>query len=473
MRNKLSTFSDFANSLYPHETDYLISVQQFSKPDNLKILHLINYNSKNPLNLLPYDITIDKRSYSYIKNWITETLSKADVDLFYDWLLSIERSVMSDSITPDQEKELMEQALLTNPSRYYFIRFYQVMQHYRDYLMVRNRIRFYVQVTQYLESYSANYVKAMNLNNEMNKAAERIVNQIAADDKEFLRWERLLKEIYFDQSLDGYTRYRAAVRLTILYYTNREFERLSSIYEHLDNQFRTSLYYSKRILANYYHNRAMMHSKLNELDIAEKYGFLSIRQKNSDFLFYVVSLCGILLSKGKSAKALRMMTESIPELKNTNSFHSKIGFASFYIKTLTANDQNDKAVSYGSTFFEGYKKEIFEYRWHLFFSSFFKALIRAEKYPKVVSLSRRYRLIAKEREYMGKAMYLPVIYWYTTLSEYMEGAINRDSFFDTIEKSGKNLIASKYKTQKIIELLNDMAFCLPEEIKVISSRLGI
>jgi hypothetical protein len=473
MRNKLSTFSEFANSLFPHETDYLLSVQQFSKPDNLKILNLINYNSKNPLNRLPYDSTIDKRSYSYIKNWISDVLAKADVDLFYDWLLSIERSVMSDSITPNEEKELMEQATQTYPSRYYFIRFYQVMQLYRDYLMVRNRIRYYAQVTQYLENYSANYVKVVNLNNEMNTAAERIVNQIASNDKEFLRWEKLLKEIYYDQALDGYTRYRAAVRLTILYYTNREFERLFSIYEHLDTQFRTSVFYSKRILANYYHNRAMMHSKLNDLDIAEKYGFLSIRQKNSDYLFYVVSLCGILLSKGKSAKALRMMTESIPDLKNTNSFHSKIGFASFYIKTLTANDQNDKAVSYGTTFFEGYKKEIFEYRWHLFFSSYMKALLRAEKYSRIVSLSRRYKLITKEKEYMGKAMYLPIIQWYTCLSEYIEGVINREKFIDTIERSGKTLIASKYKTQKISEILNDMAFCLPEEIKLISGKLEI
>lgn len=293
MRNRLSTFTEFANSLYPHETDYLLSVQQFSKPDNLKILNLINYNSKNPLNRLPYDSSIDKRTYSYLKNWIVETLERADVDLFYDWLLSIERNVMSDTVTPDDEKSLVEQALQTQPSRYYFLRFYQVMQHYRDYLMVRNRIRYYTQVTEYLERYHENYVKATNLNSEMNIAAERIVNQISATDDEFLKWEILLKNIYYDEGLDGYTRYRAAVRLTILYYTNREFDRLLGVYEHLDKLFRTNLFYSKRILSNFYHNRAMMHSKLNELDMAEKYGFLSIRQKNSDYLFYLVSLCGI------------------------------------------------------------------------------------------------------------------------------------------------------------------------------------
>jgi hypothetical protein len=473
MRNKLSTFSEYANSLYPHETDYLLSVQQFTKADNLKVLNLINYNSKNPLNRLPYDSSIDKRAYSYMKNWIAETLSKADVDLFYDWLLSIERSVMSDSITPDEEKALMDQALLTQTSRYYFIRFYQVMQHYRDYLMVRNRIRFYSQVTDFLTKFHNSYVRTISLNNEMNSAAERIVNQISTNDEEFLRWEKLFNEIYYDQSIDGYTRYRAAVRLTILYYTNREFDRLIGIYEHLEQQFRTDLFYSKRILANYYHNRAMMHSKLKELDLAEKYGFLSIRQKNSDFLFYLVSLCGILLSKGKSQKALRMMSESIPELKHTNSFHSKIGFASFYIKTLSANDQVEKAISYGTTFFEGYKKEIFEYRWHLFFSSYMQVLLKAEKYSKIVSLSKRYKLINKEKLYVGKAMYLPVILWYTTLSEYMEGNINKEKFFDTICKSGKSLVVSKYKTQKISDLLNDLANSLPEEVKAIHAELGL
>lgn len=473
MRSKLSTFSDFANSLFPHETDYLVALQQFSKPENLKILNLVNYNSKNPLNRLPYDTSIDKRSYSYLKRWITESLAKADVDLHYQWLLSIEQSVMTDSITPEQEKLLMEQVHQISPASYNFIRFYQLIQYYRDYLMVRSRIRYYTQVTDFLERFQENYVYAQYQNNEMNRAAERIVRQIAADNEEFLLWETLLKDIYYNEELDGYTRYRAAVRLTILYYTNREFERLMSIYEHLDSQFRTNIFYSKRIMANYYHNRAMMHSKLNELDIAEKYCFLSIRQKNSDYLFYLVSLCGILLRNGKSAKALRLMTDSIPEVKNTNSFHSKIGFASFYIKTLTANNLREKAVSYGTTFFEGYKKEILEYRWHLFFSSFMQALLRDEKYSRVISLARRYKLVAKEKQLLGKAMYLPVIAWYTHLSEYMEGNISKAKFFDTIAKSGKMLATNKHRKQKINTLLNDIAHALPNEAKLLTKELGL
>ncbi|MHC1704677.1 MAG: hypothetical protein AB9846_12285 [Tenuifilaceae bacterium] len=473
MRNKLDTFTDFANSLYPHESDFLLLQQQFSKPENLQVLNLVNYNTKNPLNLIPYNQTINKRTYSYLKTWIVEVLNKHDVDLFYDWLTSIERSVMNDSIIPDEEKALIEQSSITLPTKYYFIRFYQVLEHYRDYLIVRNRIRFYSQVSAYLEKYREQYVRSISLNNELNSAAEIVVSKLASTDEEFKRLEDLFKNIYFDDALDGYTRYRAAVRLTILYYTNREFDKLRSIYDNLDSVFKTNVFYSKRILANYYANRAMMHSKLNELDLSEKYGYLSIRQKNSDYLFYLINLCAVLLRSGKNQDALILMGKSIPDLKNTSSFYNKIGFVSFYIRTLLANNQAEKAVSYASTFFDGYKKEIFEHRWHLFFSAYLLALLRNEKYSKIINLSKRYKLISREREFMGKAIYLPVILWYTSLSEYMEGEISLESFKGILIQSGETSKLNKHKIVKIKELLHDLSFNVPDIIKDIKDKLEL
>jgi hypothetical protein len=55
----------------------------------------------------------------------------------------------------------------------------------------------------------------------------------------------------------------------------------------------------------------------------------------------------------------------------------------------------------------------------------------------------------------------------------MEGSINFDKFTDVILKSGKALISNKYKSQKISDLLNDLAFNLPNEIKSIQSKLGL
>ncbi|HAF27953.1 MAG TPA: hypothetical protein DCG75_02800 [Bacteroidales bacterium] len=471
MKQKLSKFTEFANSLFPHEIDYLLSVQQFATDENLKILNLINYNCKNPFNTLPYDSSLDKRKYSYVKSWVEKNLNDIDVDFYYDWLIGIEKQIMTDAIMPDEEKDLLEKTSTTTNKHYYFIRFYELLQHYRDYLLIRVRNQYYEPISEYLEKYMEQYQLATELNKKLNSATIDIVKQHSTTSTETKHWDKFLQKTFSDENLDGYTRYRAVVRLTFLYYNYREFDKLRSIYETLDKMFKADIFYSKRILANYYANRAMMHSKLNELDLAEKYGFLSIRQHNSDYLFYLLNLCGVLLKSNKNKEAYKLMTESIPELKKTNSYYYKIGFVSFYIKTLLANNYTDKAVSYAETFLDGYKKEILKHRWHLFFSSYIRALFQAEKYSKILSVNKRYNLVNKEKQFIGRAKYLPIIHWYNTIASYIEGVISEEKLQDIIIKSGQTLIKHKYQSTKIHELLNELSKSAPKIIKNIKHEL--
>jgi hypothetical protein len=262
------------------------------------------------------------------------------------------------------------------------------------------------------------------------------------------------------------------VRLTIYFYNNRQFDKLLLVYDHLDLLLKTPIFYSKRILANYYANRAMLHSKLNELQQSAIYGYLSIQNKNSDYLFYLVNLCGVLLKQGKKEEALELMNHSIPELKKTNSYYYKIGFIAFYMKTLVINHQIEKAVNYGSGFFDAYKKEIFEHRWHLFFSSYLQTLIQFEKYSRVLSLCRRYKLVTKEKQFIGKAVYLPIIQWYSLLAEYMEGIITNEKLIASIVKSSQSLVENKYRSRKIMELLEELSGNFPVEIKKIKDELN-
>ena len=74
MRNKLQKFTAFADTLLPHETEYLLSVQRFDDDERLAILRLIDYNCRNIYQFTPYGEEIDKRKYSHLKNWITEQL---------------------------------------------------------------------------------------------------------------------------------------------------------------------------------------------------------------------------------------------------------------------------------------------------------------------------------------------------------------------------------------------------------------
>lgn len=471
MKQKLLKFTEFANSLYPHEIDYLLSVQQFATSENIKILNLINYNCKNPLNTIPYDSTLDKRKYSYIKNWIEKNLNEIDVDYYYDWLIAIEKQVMIDAILPEEEKDLLEKTKTTTNTHYYFIRFYELLQHYRDYLLIRVRNQYYIPVSEYLEKYHSKYLLAIKINEELNNATKDIIKQHSETITETKQWEDFLKNTFLDNHLDGYTRYRAVVRLTFLYYNYRDFDKLRLIYDMLDKMFKEDIFYSKRILANYYANRAMMHSKLNELDLAEKYSYLSIRQNNSDYLFYLLNLCGVLLKREKNKEAYKIMSDSIPELKKTNSFYYRIGFVSFYIKTLLANKLIDKAVSYAESFLDGYKKEILKYRWHLFFSSYIRALFQAEKFSKIMTISKRYNLVGKEKHFIGRAKYLPIIYWYTSVASYIEGAISEKRLELTIIESGHSLIKHKYKSIKINELLEELSGSIPNIAKKIKREI--
>ena len=473
MRIKLVTFSDFANHLYPHEADYLLSIQKFSKGVNLQILGTIHSNCHNPLKAREYDPKIDKRSYSYIKTWIVEALDKADVDRFYEWLAYTEKQVMIDAITPEEEKEILAYIKSSSPSQYFFLRFYELLQYFRDYLLIRVRNQFYKPINDYLQKYEKSYHRSMAINTKLNQAAEEIIRQHETLDADPMHYSDFLQTSFNDSTLDGYTRYRAAVRLTFLYYNYREFDNLRVVYDELDRLFKTPVFYSKRLLANYYSNRAMMHSKLNELVLAEKFGYLSIRQKNSDYLFYLANLCGVLLRSGKYDKALKLMSSSIPDLKKTNSFYNKIGFASFYIRTLVYNKMAKNAVSYATTFLDAYKKEIFATRWHLFFAAYLQALLSAEKYSRLLAVAKRYNLLVLEKKFIDKTVYMPVLLWHNEVALYMEGKQSKEKLEETIYSSAQVLLKNKYKAGRINELLDNLSDSIPSEVAVIRSRLNL
>lgn len=471
MKHKLGTFSDFAGKLYPHEADYLMSIHKFSKPVNIEILRIIHHNCYHPGNPRDFDTSIDKRAYSYMKSWITQMLEQADVDKFYEWLVNAEKLVMTDAIAPDEEKQIVSYLKTIGPSHYYFLRFYDLVERFRDFLLIRVRYRFYRPTNAYLQKYESAYQRSMAINKQLNRAAEEIIRQHENFDVDPIIFNQLLQSTFSDQTLDGYTRYRAAVRLTFMFYNYREFEQLRTLYDELDTLFKTNLFYSKRVLANYYSNRAMMHSKLNELETAERYGYFSIIRKNSDYLFYLANLCGVLLRSRKYEKALKLMNASIPDLKNTGSIYNRIGFASFYVRTLVYNKMARRAVSYATTFLEAYKKEIFETRWHLFFSAYLEALLHDEKYDKLVSVAKRYDLLTLEQKNSDKSVYLPILLWLNEVSLYMEGKTSREKLEETIFSSARQLLKNRYKAGRINELLEILSQSIPIEIAHIRKQL--
>lgn len=458
---QLKKFTTFANLLYPHELNYIHSIEQFENLETLAILKIIDYNVKNPDQTTPFPKIYDKRRYSNLMKWIRDKLEQADVDVFFEWIIEMEKRINMDLILAADEKKLLKLTQTITPDCFYFIRFYEMLSSYRDYLLIRTRVDYYQSVQKYLETFDAAHRNAIEINRKMNQSAIDIIHHHTTTKGDSIQWESFMLKTFQNQKIDGFTRYKAFVRITYIYYNYRQFDKLQILFNELDKEIQTVKFYSKRILANYYANRAMMHSMLREMDLAEKYAYLSIRQHNSDFLFYLIKLCNILIIKNKNNDALVLMQQHLPDLKTTNSMYTKIGFVSVYLRVLNKCGKYALAESHGDTFLSAHKKEIFTVRWHIFFCPYFMSLLRQEKYKKVIHLEKKYNLSVMEKDYLEKARYVPTLLWYQALAKYMENRMSLQHLKELVIQSSLEIPKNKYITMKIRELHEELSDFLP------------
>lgn len=473
MRIKLQKFTDFANTLLPHEATYLLSIQQFEDKVKLGILELMAYNCEHIRQFTPFDTTIDKRKYSNLKNWICDRLEAIDVDHRFDWMSRVERQIMTDDIEASDEKMLLKSIREYDQLDFYFTKFYELAQQYRHFLLIRLRYNHHELVDNFLKGYQKKYEECKEVNERIHEATKDIVSQYAENSTQSIHWENWLTEVFYDEELDGNNRYLALVRLTFIYLNYRKFDKLLEKYDYIDQLFREGRYYSRRLLLNYYANRLLLHTKFQEYDKAAYYGYLSIREKNNDYIFYVNNLSAVLLRQKKYTDALHLMRGAYSEMKTTSNFHNRIGFVAFYLKCLNANQQFRNAENYAESFLQAYKKEVFEFRWHIFFSAYMEALLYQEKYAQVLKVVRKYHLLEKERQYQKNANYLPTILWYNSVAQYKEMLLEKEELKNLIYQSLDSLDGKAAKAHQVKDLLDQLRPFIPGIVNRLQEKLFI
>lgn len=471
MKVQLKKFSEFAEKILPHEASYLLSIENFEDDEKKSILSKIAFNSNNFNRPQAYDTDIDKRKYSGIKKWIEQKLNDISVDRHFEWINEMDRKVVTDAITPEDEVALLKTIKKYEHPIYNFMKYYELMLNYRHFLLIRLRYDDHKLVNDFITTYRADYNKSMEVNEKLHEATVDIIDQYSLNNTESRHWENWLTEIFYDSTLDGNNRYLAIIRLTFMYFNYREFDKLKTLYDYLDERMAEGFFYSRRILYNYYANRLMLHSKFDVLQQAEEYGYLSIRQKNADHLQYLTNFSSILLRRGKIDEALSLMRESMTEMKTSHNFHNKIGFVAFYVKCLTLNGQSADGERYAESFLRLNKEQVLTKRWYIFFSAYLQTLLRQEKYEKVIQSCKKYRLLVRDKEDQKKPIYLPTIKWYYEMSKYMEGRIDEDKLIAAIMESGKQYLATHHKSAVIKDLLDDLKIHIPHIIKDVKSLL--
>ena len=459
---KLSKFQLFVKELVPHELDYLVHTAQFVDQDNIQILQQARTIVREQHGFDSWHVEIDKRKYSRLMQWMAEKLDKKDVDKDYAWLLYLEQQVMTDRISPKEETALVKRLKNYSFPCYNFMRLYQLAQQFGNFLMIRMRDDHQEIVQSFLESHKLDYLRCRDTYQQLNDATSAIVGQYKGERMSTRHWESWLTSVFQNEKLDGLNRYSAIVRLTFLYYNYKDYSTLESLYEELDQCFATGLFYSKRILANYYSNRVLTHAQKNEWELAEYYGLLSIKFKGADFIHYLNNLAAIWIRSGKYKATLHHMQQAFTELKNTTSAHNKVGFVSLYTKALNYNGQSGEALRYAGNYLEANKEDVLKHRWHLFFTTYLQSMLFEGRYELLIHTIKKFQLLEKDRKYQDRSNYLPTIPWYYYMSQYKTRSLNLKSFMENLVAIVNDNPEDIHRHQSLQQIYQDLKKAAPE-----------
>ncbi|RED94948.1 hypothetical protein [Marinoscillum furvescens] len=471
MKVKLKKFTAYAKEILPHEADYLLSIQEFEDAEKVEILRRVSENAHQQQDQLPFNTAINKRKYSSLMDWIQKRLDGIDVDKYFQWINEMDRKVITDAITHEEEKVLLRRIKTYQHPIHNFMKFFELVINYRHYLLIRLRHSDYQEANQFIEKYQVQYDYSKEVNAKLHQATVDIIHQFKEKKGDSRQWEDWLLGLFGDTQLDGFNRYMAVVRLTFLYFNSREFNKLKQVYDQLDVLLSKGKFYTRRILYNYYANRLMLHSKFDVLQQAEEYGYLSIRQKNSDHVQYLSNFSSILIRRGKIEEALNLLKESFAEVQKSTNFYHKIGFISFYIKCLNLNNQPQRGEILADSFLRIYTDDIMNQRWYSFFTAYIQALVKQDKYHKVLQTFKRYDLLARDLEDSKKSVYLPTIRWYYEIAQVKVGKLEAKELVASIVACSQEYLGDPHKTFILNQVLSELETYVPRSVVQAKAQL--
>lgn len=398
MKEKLKKFKSFARVLLPHELRYLLSIQRFQDEEKLSIIRnlMVEVEAPNPIGI--YDETIDKRKYSYIQKWILHELNKIDVDKKYLWINSMQKDIILDKISFEDEAVILKSLNSFTNTSYYFSKHYEMLIELRQYLLIRRRYNAYKKVDIYLNEYTYDYQRSLLINRQMDQATKEIMGLGTQSSSDKDKWENWLKDTFMNEHLDGLNRYMSFIRLSYYYLKENKLNQLEETYKKVQTLFENGHYYSRRLLLNFYTNSLVLYDRKKDYTKAYYYGILSIKGKGPDELLYFNNFINIMMKQNKFGAALTLIQSKAFKISEFKDHYSVIGYVSNYIRCLLKNNQPKYALNKANVFWEDSKLRILEYRWHRFLSVYIETLLANGQYLKIIRLVKRYKLISREQE---------------------------------------------------------------------------
>ena len=99
---------------------------------------------------MAFRATIDKRKYSNLMQWVQQRLAGIDMDKHLVHLNQLDGKIMTDSIGSAEEKVLLQAIVRYDRPTFYFVKFYELMLSYQQFLLVRMRFKEHQLVAQFV-----------------------------------------------------------------------------------------------------------------------------------------------------------------------------------------------------------------------------------------------------------------------------------------------------------------------------------
>lgn len=399
---RMSRFQTFSASLFPGEVMILSRHSGMSDPEKLDILKRLLHSAGNPEETFEVKPGTDKRKLSYVKTWCIDKLKAVDVDVRLSRLLQWEQQILLDNIASDEEKTFLQTIRKTNASDFNFIKCYEIAHRYRHYLQVRFRKKEVATVVDFLDTFHRDYEKSKQLSDEIHVATRDILILYEKKQELNTRWIGILSDIFFDEGNDGYTRILAWIRLVLIANSSNDYSFLEEHFKLFEAKLLDGTFYSKRIMANFYSQYLLFYANRQDFKKAAYYGRLSIKLKNNDYLYYANNLVAVLLRDKNTAEALDILKSTATIASESTNFHNRLTHISYFIRALTDSGKAEHAESRGFVFYNLFKKEIFNYRWHLFFSVWLRAMAYCGKFAGLLKMYKLYPGIGAEEMRQNK-----------------------------------------------------------------------
>ena len=237
MKTKLKKFTEFSKTILPNEAKYLDTQYQFVDEEKLQIIKLVIANAISQNLRHDFDDTIDKRKYSYIKDWIEKKLLSIDVDATIGWIMSLNQKILTDAIASNEEKEFLNYITSYKNIDFNFQNLYELAKEYKSYLLVRMRYKDHQEVAEFIKEYKGSYIKAKEIKEKLYTATAEITNQYTLNNNETKHLETWLLQVFKDDLISGKNRYQAFILLAFMYTNYNENDKLKVLFNLIDFYF--------------------------------------------------------------------------------------------------------------------------------------------------------------------------------------------------------------------------------------------